>query len=218
MSNEWIQDASKHNYPYNFDWLGLPIIQFPQDIVAMQELIWVTKPDVIIETGIARGGSVIFNASLLHLLGNNGKVIGVDIDIRPHNRKAIEKHFLSKIITLIQGSSIDENIFENIRSHISPKDRVMVILDSNHTHQHVLKELELYSSLVTKGCYLLVMDTIINDMPKESFKDRPWSHNDNPKTAVKEFLKSSKKFVVDKNVQNKLLITVAPNGYLKCIK
>ena len=205
-----------YKYPYNFDWLGLPIIQFPQDIIAVQEIIWKTKPDIIIETGVARGGSLILSASILHLLNGNGRVIGIDIDIRAHNRKAIENHPLAFRIDLIQGSSIDQSIVDEVKKQVKQSDRVMVILDSNHTHDHVLKELELYSPLVTKGCYLVVMDTIVDDMPDDSFPDRSWGVGNNPKTAVHEFLQKSDRFEIDASIHNKLLITVAPDGYLKC--
>lgn len=218
LSVRFITNTGRLNYTYNFDWLGLPIIQFPQDMVAVQEIIWKTKPDLIIETGVARGGSLILNASILHLLNGDGKVVGIDIDIRPHNREAIENHPLAHRIELIQGSSIDEEVLQQAKSHMKKNDRVMVILDSNHTHEHVLKELELYSPLVSKNCYLLVMDTVIDDMPDDYFPDRPWGKGDNPKTAVHEFLKKSDRFEIDEAIHNKLLITVAPDGYLKCIK
>lgn len=207
-----------YKYPYNFDWLGLPIIQFPQDIVAVQEIIWETKPDIILETGVARGGSLILSASILHLLNRNGKVIGIDVDIRPHNREAIESHPLAFRINLIQGSSTDQKIIDSVKKYINPTDKVMVILDSNHTHEHVFQELKLYSPLVTQNCYLIVMDTIVEDMPKNYFSDRPWNKGNNPKTAVHEFLKTCDRFVIDESIHNKLLMTVAGDGYLKCLK
>ena len=206
------------NYIYNFDWLGLPIIQLPQDIVAIQEIIWQTKPDVIIETGVARGGSLMLSASILHLLNGSGKVIGVDIDIRSHNREAIEKHPLAHRIELIQGSSIEQNTVNQVKRHLKSNHKIMVILDSNHTYEHVLNELEIYNCFVTKDCYLVVMDTAIEDMPKEEFSDRPWGPGNNPKTAVWEFLNKNDNFIIDKNIENKLLITVASDGYLKKIK
>lgn len=212
------EELFRNKYTYNFDWLGLPIIQYPQDIVALQEIVWNTKPDVIIETGIARGGSIIFYASMLHLLNGDGKVIGVDIDIREHNRKAIENHSLSFRVKLVQGSSVDTNIVDQVKSLLKPNDRVMVVLDSNHTHDHVLKELEMYNSLVSKDCYLVVLDTYVEDLPNELFNDRPWSKGNNPKTAVHQFIKTTDRFEIDESVQNKLLITVAPDGYLKCVK
>ncbi len=216
--NEFIQEAGTSKYTYNFDWLGLPIIQFPQDMVAIQEIIWQTKPDVIIETGVARGGSLMLSASILHLLNKDGKVIGVDIDIRPHNREMIESHPLAFRINLIQGSSIEPSTFEQVKSLIKAGDKVMVILDSNHTHEHVLDELKLYAPLVTKGCYLVVMDTAIEDMPVDYFPDRSWGPGNSPKTAVHEFIRQTDRFEIDESIHNKLLITVAHDGYLKCIK
>jgi cephalosporin hydroxylase len=218
QSNDWTVKAFHNHYTYNFDWLGVPIIQLPQDIVAIQELIWKTKPDIIVETGIARGGSLILSASMLHLLNGDGKVIGVDIDIRPHNRETIESHPLASRIRLVEGSSIDESTLGQVKSHISAGKKVMVILDSNHTYDHVKKEIEMYAPLVSAGCYLLVMDTIVEDMPEDFYHDRPWGKGNNPKTAVHEFLKTTDRFEIDKNIQNKLLLTVAPDGYLKCIK
>jgi len=218
LSKKWIVDVSAYRYSYNFTWMGRPIIQFPQDIIAMQEIIWQVKPDLIIETGIARGGSLIFYASLLELIGGDGKVLGIDIDIREHNRVEIEKHPMYKRITMIQGSSIDKDVVKMVYEHAKGKNRILVLLDSNHTHEHVLKEMNLYSSLVTKGSYLIVFDTIIEDMPEKIFADRPWGKGNNPKTAVWEFLKNSERFEIDMEIENKLLITVAPDGYLKCVK
>jgi len=191
ISTKWIESVSRFNYSYNFDWLGRPIIQFPQDIIALQEIIWNVKPDLVIETGIARGGSIIFYASLLELIGKNGLVIGVDNDIREHNKAEIEKHSMYKRIKLIEGSSIDKKVVDKVYEHAKDKKNVMVILDSNHTHEHVLNELNLYSPLVTKGSYLVVLDTVIEDMPENFFKNRPWGKGNNPKTAVLEFLKNN---------------------------
>lgn len=204
-------------YSYNFSWLGRPIIQYPQDLVAMQELIWETKPDLIIETGIAHGGSLIFYASMLELLGGNGQVVGIDIDIRKHNRVEIEKHPMFKRITMIEGSSTEEKIVEEVR-RLAEGKKVLVCLDSNHTHEHVLHELELYTPLVSVGSYCVVFDTIIEDMPKGFFSDRPWDIGNNPKTAVRAYLEKHDEFVVDEGIENKLLITVAPGGYLKKVK
>lgn len=212
-------------YSYNFTWLGRPIIQYPQDIFALQEIIWKIKPDLIIETGIAHGGSVIFNASLLSLLDTcdaiehknitKRKVVAIDIDIRSHNLKLIKEHPLSKYIQLIEGSSIEENIVKKVK-HIS-KDfkKVLVCLDSNHTYEHVIKELEFYADLVSVDSYCIVYDTVINDLPKSIFPNRPWGPKNNPKIAVKEYIKHNKHFIIDKEIENKLLITVAPSGYLK---
>lgn len=210
-------DLFQLKYTYNFDWLGLPIIQYPQDIIALQEIIWKTKPDVIIETGVARGGSAIFYASMMHLLNKNGKVICIDIDIRDHNRKSIEEHSFYSYINLIEGSSIDQKIIDQVKSIVKEGDRVMVVLDSNHTHDHVLKELELYGPFVTKDCYCVVLDTIVEDLPNHLFNDRPWGVGNNPKTAIRDFMNANKRFEVDESISNKLVLSSAPSGYLKCI-
>lgn len=219
-SLEWVNKVGVHNYTYNFKWLGRPIIQLPQDIVAMQEIIWSVQPDLIIETGIAHGGSLIFSASLLELNAvcggpSDAEVLGVDIDIRTHNRVAIEAHPLFKRITMIEGSSIAPEIIAQIRARAASKRRVLVCLDSNHTHDHVLAELEAYASLTSVGSYCVVFDTTIEDMPAGSFPDRPWDKGNNPKTAVWEFLKTHDEFMIDKDIEHKLLITGAPSGYLK---
>jgi cephalosporin hydroxylase len=205
-------------YSYHFTWLGRPIIQYPQDIIALQEIIWNVKPDLIIETGIAHGGSIIFSASMMELLGGNGHVLGIDIDIRQHNRIEIEKHPMFKRITMIEGSSIDLDIEKRVYEIAKQYTIIMVCLDSNHTHKHVLEELKLYASLVTKGSYCVVFDTCIEDLPAGSFPDRPWDKGNNPKTAVREFLKTHPEFEIDKFIENKLLITAAPDGYLKRIR
>ena len=218
LSTKWIEYVSRMKYSYNFTWLGRPIIQFPQDIVALQELIWQVKPDLIIETGIAHGGSLIFSASMMELLGGNRQVLGIDIDIREHNREEIERHPMFKRITLIRGSSTDPEIAKKIYVFAKDKKKILVVLDSLHTHDHVANELELYSPLVSSGSYIVVFDTIIEDMPDDYFPDRPWGKGNNPKTAVWEFLKKNDRFIIDKEIENKLLITVAPDGYLKCVK
>jgi cephalosporin hydroxylase len=210
--------SCNYNYSYNFKWLGRPIIQYPQDMLALQELVWEIQPDLIIETGIAHGGSLIFFASMLELLGGDGEVLGIDIDIRAHNRTEIESHRMFKRITMIEGSSIGDEIMEQVREAAAGKAKVMVILDSNHTHEHVLKELELYSPLVTANSYLVVMDTVVEDMPPDSFPDRPWGKGNNPKTAVWDFLKTTDRFEIDTMISNKLLLSVAPDGYLRCLK
>ena len=212
-------EAGRYKYTYNFTWMGRPIIQYPQDMVAMQEIIWKVKPDLIIETGIAHGGSLIMYASFMEMMEiNHGHIIGIDIDIRKHNRIEIEKHPMFKRITIIEGSSISLLTVDKVKKIARNYKNIMIVLDSNHTHDHVLKELELYSFLVSKGSYCVVFDTIIEDMPKNSFPDRPWSRGNSPKTAVLEFLKKNKNFEVDMDTQNKLLITVAPDGYLKRVK
>ncbi len=218
LSRIWLREITSYKYPYNFTWMGRPIIQLPQDVMAMQEIIWKVKPDLIIETGIAHGGSLIFHSSMLELIGGEGQVLGIDVDIRQHNRVEIEKHPMFKRITMIEGSSIDEEIAKQVFDFAKGNGRVLVILDSNHTHDHVLKELELYSPLVTKDSYLVVFDTVVEDMPEDFFPDRPWGKGNNPKTAVWEFLKTNKRFEIDKDIEAKLLITVAPDGYLKCVE
>jgi len=218
LSRIWIREIARHRYAYNFSWMGRPLIQFPQDMVAMQEIIWRVQPDVIIETGVAHGGSLIYYASLLELLGGDRKVIGIDIDIRAHNREEIEKHPMSRRIQLVQGSSVEESTAAQVRDLALGRQRALVILDSNHTHDHVLRELQLYSPLVKAGSYLVVFDTLIEDMPDDLIHNRPWGRGNNPKTAVREFLKSNDRFAVDVAMEHKLLITVAPGGYLQCLR
>lgn len=219
-SRTFMVESTVPKYSYNFSWMGRPIIQYPQDIVAIQEIIWQVKPDLIIETGIAHGGSLILSASLLSLLEicgeiEHGQVVGIDIDIRQHNRIEIEKHPLYKKITMLEGSSIAPEIISEVHKIANSKKRVMVFLDSNHTHKHVLEELNLYSPIVSKGSYLVVFDTIVEDLPEKLINDRPWGKDNNPKTAVWEFLKDNKDFEIDTSIDNKLLISVAPEGYLR---
>ncbi len=217
LSRIWVREITRHKYAYNFSWMGRPLIQFPQDMIAMQEIIWQVKPDLIIETGVAHGGSLIYYASLLELIGGDSKVLGIDIDIREHNRTEIEKHPMFKRIELIQGSSIAPEIVSKVQAKAKGKSRVLVVLDSNHTHEHVLAELNAYAPLTGIGSYCVVMDTLVEDMPADSISNRPWGPGNNPKTAVLEYLKNHKDFVIDKNIEHKLLITVAPSGYLKRI-
>ncbi|GAC20818.1 cephalosporin hydroxylase family protein [Paraglaciecola arctica] len=233
QTNMWFTLANEFKYSYHFTWQSRPIIQYPQDIVAMQEIIWEVKPDLIIETGIAHGGSLIFSASMLAQLDmceaiesgkmldpkkSKRKVLGIDIDIRAHNREAIEAHPMSSRIEMIQGSSIDPDIIAQTKAFAANYSRVLICLDSNHTHDHVIAELNAYASLTSVGSYCVVFDTIIEDMPENMFPDRPWGRGNNPKTAVWEYLKSHSEFEIDKSIQNKLLITVAPDGFLKRIK
>ncbi|GAB3912153.1 cephalosporin hydroxylase family protein [Larkinella knui] len=208
--------SNRDKYSYNFTWMGRPIIQYPQDMIAMQELIWQLKPDLIIETGIAHGGSLIFYASILELIGK-GEVLGIDIDIRAHNRREIENHPMYKRITMLEGSAIDETLAAEVAKRAESKQTIMVCLDSNHTHDHVLREMELYAPLVTVGSYLVVFDTIVEDLPANSY-DRPWNKGNNPKTAVWAFLKQNQDFEIDHEMDHKLLISVAPEGYLKRIR
>ncbi len=218
LSMKWVADVSRHKYSYHFTWLGRPVIQFPQDLLAMQEIIWRVRPSLIIETGVARGGSLIFYASLLELVGGDGRVVGIDIDIREHNRREIENHQLSRRIDLVEGSSVEREVIDTVYKMAGDRKPILVVLDSNHTREHVLRELEAYSPLVTRESYLVVFDTVIEDMPEDFFPDRPWGKGDNPKTAVQEFLPSTDRFTVDEEYDGKLLITVAPGGYLRCIK
>ena len=211
-------DASiRSRYSYNFTWLGRPIIQYPQDIVAIQEIIYQVQPDLIIETGIAHGGSLILHASICELIGK-GEVLGVDIDIREHNKNEILNHRMSKRISMIQGSSIDPEIVQQVAAKAKGKERVLVILDSNHTHGHVLEEMKAYAPLVTKDSYLLVFDTVVEDLADDIYHNRPWGVGNNPKTAVFEFLKANNDFTIDRSIDNKLLLSVAPDGFLKKIR
>jgi len=217
LSLEWMLKTAPYKYTYHFTWMGRPIIQFPQDILAMQELIWTVKPERIIETGVAHGGSIIFHASMLQLLGGEGRVLGIDIDIRAHNRKEIEAHPMASRIDLFQGSSVDPAIIAKASDWAKGK-RTMLVLDSNHTHEHVLAELRGYSPLVGKGSYIVVMDTTIDDTPAGFFQDRTWGPGNSPKSAVRAFLKETDRFAVDAAMDSKLLISVAYEGFLRCTK
>jgi cephalosporin hydroxylase len=231
-ASRFLIESLRAKYSYNFKWFGRPIIQYPQDIVAVQELIWTIKPDLIVETGIAHGGSLILSASMLALIDmceaieegrpmdpkvSRRKVLGIDIDIRSHNRQAIEAHPMASRIQLIQGSSIAPDVIDTVREIAAGYNRVMVCLDSNHTYDHVFAELVAYASLTSLGSYCVVFDTIIEDMPAEMFPDRPWGRGNNPKTAVHEYLKTHPEFRIDKAIDQKLLTSVAPEGYLKRI-
>jgi cephalosporin hydroxylase len=233
LSRIWTRDVARHKWSYNFSWMGRPAIQFPNDAWAMQELIWKVKPDLIIESGIAHGGSLIYYASLLAMLDiceavENGsvfdpantrrKVIGLDIDIRAHNRAAIESHPMANWIHMIEGSSVSENTIEKVKTIAKEHKTILVSLDSNHTHEHVVAELRAYAPLVTIGSYCVVFDTIVEDMPAYLSADRPWGPGNNPKTAVWEYLNENDNFEIDESIQDKLLITVAPDGYLKRVR
>lgn len=219
LTGQWFRRSTDHRYSYNFRWMGRPIIQYPQDMVALQEIVWDTRPDVIVETGIAHGGSLVYSASLLRMLGGeHRRVIGIDIDIRPHNRAAMEAHPLAGMIDMIEASSIEPSTLADVKSRISDGSRVMVLLDSNHTHDHVLEELRLYAPLVTPGCYCVVYDTIVEDLPAEFSAARPWGPGDNPKTAVHAYLKEDDRFEIDRAIEDKIQITVAPDGWLKRVR
>lgn len=214
---EVITGSDRHHWSYQWSWLGVPIIQLPPDVMAAQEVVWETRPQIIIETGIARGGSIIFFASMLELIGA-GEVIGIDIDIRPHNRDSIESHPLSKRIHMIEGSSIDPDVVGAVKERIPAGARVMVVLDSNHTHDHVLEELHLYSPLVTVGQFLIVADTIVEALPVQDHRPRPWGPGNNPATALKAFLGECGDFIPDDFINAKLLMTSSPGGFLRRVK
>jgi cephalosporin hydroxylase len=230
LSSQWLQMSMDKKYVYNYDWLGRPIIQYPQDMVAIQELVWTVRPDLIIETGIAHGGSLILSASMLAMLDmcdaietgatinprqSARKVIGIDIDIRPHNREAIEAHPMGSRIEMIQGSSIAPETVEKVRASALGYQTVMVFLDSMHTHDHVVSELDAYATMVTPGSYCVVFDTFVEDMPPQFFADRPWDVGNNPKTATREWLATHPDFSVDTRMESRLMVTVAPDGFLK---
>jgi len=224
LSNKFAAKTSLNKYTYNFNWLGRPIIQYPQDIVVLQELIWDIKPDLIIETGIAHGGSLIFSSSILQLIGK-GQVIGIDIEIRKHNLKEILKHPMSKRIKMIEGSSIDNKIYLKVKNYAKKFKKILVFLDSNHTHDHVLKEMELYSKLVSKNSYIVVFDTTMNIFDDKTikkiskyYKYKPWGKNNNPHSAVNKFVKENKNFKIDKYFHEKAIITNCYDGFLKKIK
>tara|TARA_B100000575_G_scaffold215503_1_gene176212 strand:- start:3017 stop:3775 length:759 start_codon:yes stop_codon:yes gene_type:complete len=221
MSLKWMIHADKYKYTYNFTWMGRPIIKFPSDMIVQQEIMWKLKPDLIIETGIAHGGSILFSASMIEMMGIDGEVVGVDIDIRRHNKKLIEAHPMFNRITMYEGSSVDPKIVEKVKKHTKNKKCVMVILDSNHTHEHVLKELKLYSPLVTVGSYCILPDTLIEFFPPGysiNHNKRAWDVGNNPYTAMKAFLKEANNFSIDKDLSSKAVITETIDGYLKKIK
>ena len=232
-ASKFVELSTVPKYSYNFKWMGRPIIQYPQDMVAVQELIWSVRPDLVVETGIAHGGSLVLTASIMAMMDmsdaiasgetidpatSSRRVLGVDIDIRSHNRAAIESHPMSSRISMIEGSSLDAGVIKRVHEFASGFKKVMVFLDSNHTHDHVLDELKSYSGLVSPGSYCVVFDTLVEDLPDSLYPDRPWGPGNNPKTAVHEFLKTNSEFEIDKSIDDKLLITVAPDGYLRRVR
>ena len=216
---DFLIKTAPYKYSYNFEWMGRPIIAYPQDMIAMQEIIWEVKPDLIIETGVAHGGSIVFYASLLELIGKDGLVLGIDIDIRKHNRELIEDHPMFKRIRLIEGSSVSKDVVDQVKVIAATRKKILICLDSNHSHEHVLAELEAYASLTSIGSYCVVFDTVVEDMPANyDWNGRPWGKGNNPKTAVWEYLRTHNEFAIDSAVHDKLLITVAPSGFLKRIR
>lgn len=218
LADDFMVRSCELRYSYNFTWLGRPVIQYPQDLIALQEIIWSERPQLIVETGVAHGGATIFYASMLELLGGDGTVMGVDIDIKAHNRAAIESHPMARRIALLEGSSVDELILQQIRARAKSCERVLVVLDSSHTHAHVLRELELYAPLVRRGSHLVVLDTIVERLSERALGDREWGPGNSPMTAVREFLKRTDRFVIDEELEKTLLISVAPSGYLRCVR
>ncbi|MDA8741696.1 cephalosporin hydroxylase family protein, partial [Amylibacter sp.] len=215
-----IYNLDQYDYSYLWTWMGIPIIQLPADIMATQEVIWKTKPDIIIETGVARGGSVLFMASILEMMGN-GQVIGVDIDIRKHNRESIEAHPMSKRVTLIEGGSVDDSILKQVRANIPDGARVMVVLDSDHSRDHVLEECRAYGPMVTKDCYMVVADTLVGHLDeKEAPQNRSqvWYKGNDPLTALQDYMLESDRFEIDLEINGKLVLSSSPGGYLRCEK
>jgi cephalosporin hydroxylase len=195
LSYLWLKVGWDQKYIYTFSWMGRPIIQLPEDMVRIQELIYQIRPDVIIETGIAHGGSLIFYASLCKVI-EKGRVIGIDIEIRPHNRKAIEDHELFPLITLVEGNSVAPIIVEQVRGMVKPSEKVLILLDSNHTKDHVLAELEAYHSLVTPGSYIVATDGIMRDL-YDTPRGKPDWTSDNPTAAVLDFASRHPEFIIE---------------------
>lgn len=218
LSTQWMEASLPQRYSYNFTWMGRPIIQYPQDIVALQELIWRVRPRIVLETGIAHGGSLVFSASMLELLGGDGRVIGIDIDIRAHNRQALDEHPMRSRIDLIEGSSIEPKIVQEVHDVVGDQAPVLLILDSHHTHDHVLEELRAYAGLVHEGSYVVVLDTVVEHLSSDAFPDRPWGPGNSPGSAVQAFLAENDRFEVDSELESRIAITTAPNGYLRCVR
>ncbi len=219
QSDAWRSASFAHRYTYNFTWLGRPIIQSPVDILAVQEILHATRPEIVIETGIAHGGSLILSASILELNAiaggpSDAMVVGIDIDIRPHNRDAILSHPLSRRIRMIQGSSVSKETIDQVHA-IAEGKKVAVFLDSNHTHRHVADELAAYAPLVAPGSYCVVFDTQVEFLPPSCSEGRPWSPGNSPMTAVREFLADNPDFENDQDLENKLMTSSSPGGFLR---
>ncbi|MFN2529439.1 MAG: cephalosporin hydroxylase family protein [Candidatus Baltobacteraceae bacterium] len=212
----FLEKTFEYGYYRNFTWLGRPVIQYPQDVVALQELIWSYKPTLVVETGVAHGGALILYASIMELIGGKGEVLGIEIEYREHNKAAIAEHPLARRIEVIEGSSIAPEVLASVRKRAAAHERIMVVLDSYHTHEHVLEELKLYSPLVRKGGPLIVFGTSVATLGASADIHRPWNQERNPKSALDEFLKQNGRFTVNRELNDKLLLTDAPDGYLVC--
>ena len=221
LSLQWVKVGWNQKYQYTFSWFGRPVIQLPEDMIRMQEVIYQLKPDYIVETGIAHGGSLIFYASLCKAMGK-GRVVGIDIEIRPHNRKAIRDHELASYITMVEGSSTDHTIVDEIKCIVGEAKTVLVILDSNHSYQHVYDELEAYCSIVTKGSYIVATDGIMKDLHDVPRAGENWQ-TDNPTCAAIDFAAKHPEFVIEQPAwpfsesELKENITHWPSAWLKRI-
>ena len=222
VSEAWLRAGWDNKYVYSFTWLGRPIIQLPEDMIRLQEVIHAVQPDVIVETGVAHGGALVFYASLCKAM-DRGRVIGVDVEIRPHNREAIESHPLSSLITLIEGSSIDPSVVNEVKSQIGRDEKVMVMLDAAHQKQHVLAELAAYSTLVNPGSYIVAMDGIMENLAGAPRSNEDWTWN-NPRQAALEFVADNADFVIEEppfafnegNVTER--VTYWPSAFIKRLR
>lgn len=213
---DFVNSSNHKKYAYVWNWLGLPVIQMPEDLIKVQEIIFETKPDFVIETGVAWGGSLLFYSSILNSIGH-GDVIGIDITIPEHNRANIMRSIGSERINLIEGSSVSEDIVNKIESIVPKGSKVLLILDSHHTHEHVLAELELWSPLVTSGNYIVVCDTIVEYIEAPADRVRDWGKGNNPATAVNQFLSKNSRFSLDNEYNLKSFTSFHPGGFLQAI-
>lgn len=222
VSRAWLRSGWDAKYVYTFSWLGRPLIQLPDDVLRIQEVVFAVQPDVILETGVAHGGSLVFYASLAKAMGR-GRVIGVDVEIRPHNRRAIEEHFLSSHIELIEGDSVAPATVAKVRALIKPGEKVLVLLDSNHTRAHVLAELEAYAPLVSKDSYIVAMDGIMGEVAGAPRTQPDWTWN-NPTQAAIDFAKAHPEFVIEEpgfpfnESQLRERVTYWPGAFLKRVR